>query len=131
MITGTCLCGAVKLRINGELHQPRYCHCGNCRKFAGSSPAAWALANAAELQHESAEGGVIKYNSGRGLRCFCGNCGGPVWFESLDFPEIVAVPLGIIDAGDVPSPTMHLWTDSKPSWCILDDSLDKHPQGPP
>ncbi len=131
MITGACLCGAVQLRINGELRAPRYCHCENCRKFAGTTPAAWAMANAEALQHDSAADGVSKFNSGHGLRCFCANCGSPVWFESLDYPEIVAIPLGVLDAGDVPAPTMHLWTNSKPSWCTLDDNLDKHPQGPP
>lgn len=69
---------------------------------------------------------VKKFNSGKGLRCFCGNCGSPVWFESLDHAAIVAIPLGVLDDGDIPTPEMHIWTRSKPDWCAITDSLPQH-----
>ena len=67
-----------------------------------------------------------QFNSGQGLRCFCSQCGCAVWFESLDYPDIVAIPLGAIDTGTVPEPEMHLWLDSKPDWCQVLDDLPKH-----
>ena len=117
MITGSCLCGATRFRLNGSLSGARYCHCANCRKFAGVSPAAWAMAKSADLAVHCASAG--KFNSGRGVRNFCRECGCPVWFESLDFPEIVGIPLGVIDEGEVPMPGMHLWVGSMPAWCQI------------
>ena len=119
--------------LNGELSSARYCHCSNCVKFAGTSPAVWAMANREELtvKNGSDENSAIsKYNSGHGLRCFCSNCGSPVWFESLDFPNILAIPLGVLDEGTAPLPEKHLWIASKPDWCSVKDDLPKFKQGP-
>ena len=36
MLRGTCLCGAVRLEVAGELeHPPEACHCSQCRKQSG------------------------------------------------------------------------------------------------
>src|SRR5262245_61771791 len=35
MHTGSCLCGAVKFSIEGELKPPDACHCSQCRKVSG------------------------------------------------------------------------------------------------
>ena len=129
MITGACLCGEVSFTFSEPLVGARYCHCENCRKFSGTSPAAWAMGNTGAMQKHG-DALVKRWNSGRGLRCFCSACGCPVWFESLDFPDIVAVPLGTIDQGEVPPPEKHLWMDSKPDWCVVQDNLPKHPNYP-
>ena len=37
MITGTCLCGAVRLEIDEPLEKaPEACHCSQCRKQTGN-----------------------------------------------------------------------------------------------
>ena len=131
MYQGSCLCGAAKFTLGGALHSTRYCHCANCRKFAGTSPATWAIGDSSALALTTTNAQVSKYDSGRGLRCFCACCGSPLWFESLDYPEIVAIPLGVLDSGDVPPPEMHLWTASKPAWCAVNDDLPKHETHPP
>ncbi len=127
--TGSCLCGAVSFRLQGPLRQPRYCHCEYCRKFSGTSPASWAMAHRPHLEtNQQTE--LIRYDSGHGIRCSCGICGSPVWFESKDYADVVGIPLGLIDEGEVPTPEFHLWTDSMPTWCELNDDLPKYPQGP-
>ncbi|NKB35513.1 MAG: GFA family protein [Pseudomonadales bacterium] len=130
MFTGSCLCQAIRFELNGELSSPRYCHCNKCVKFSGTSPAAWAMATSAELSLVNPNAEVTKFNSGRGLRCFCSNCGSGVWFESIDFPEIVGIPLGVIDEGEIPTPEQHLWVNSKPDWCTINDELPQREQGP-
>ncbi len=129
-ITGSCLCGATKIAIAGALRSVRLCHCKNCVKFAGTSPAAWAMAQSSEFQVADSDTPVTKFNSGAGLRCFCSACGSSVWFESFDFPDVVGIPLGVVDTGWVPNPEFHLWTDSNPTWCRINDGLPKFPQGP-
>ncbi|MGI9235684.1 MAG: GFA family protein [Woeseiaceae bacterium] len=133
MISGSCLCGSVQLTLDGDLTSARYCYCTNCTKFAGTAPATWAIAERSKLEVNS-RGHVKKFNSGKGLRCFCTDCGSPVWFESLDYPDMVAIPLGVLDDGAVPAPTAHIWTQSKPDWCRITDKLPQHasyPQTPP
>ncbi len=72
MIHGSCLCGAVSFLLDGQLRGVRYCHCANCRKFAGTSPATWAMADACELRVTTSDVQVSRFNSGRGVRCICG-----------------------------------------------------------
>ena len=74
--------------------------------------------------------GVTKYNAGKGNRVFCSTCGSPLWFEPEKLPQFRGIPLGVIDAGDVPNPEMHVWTRSKVSWAPISDDLpqyDTHP----
>lgn len=78
----------------------------------------------------SAQAEVVRYNSGRGMRCFCPGCGSPLWFESLDFPEMSAIPLGVLDSDDIQAPVMHIWTRSMPVWSSIDDDLPQYPEYP-
>lgn len=124
-----CGCAAHRLRIEDQLQAVRYCHCANCRKFSGTSPALWAMVRRDALRVERADSPVGRFNSGRGVRCFCTRCGTPLWFESLDYPHICGLPLGALDAG-IPVAQLHLWWDSKPAWCVVTDDLPRHAQGP-
>jgi hypothetical protein len=130
MIHGSCLCGTVSFSLDGQLRGVRYCHCANCRKFAGTSPATWAMADASKLLLTAPDAQVGRFNSGRGIRCFCLACGSPVWFESIDYPEIIGIPLGVIDEGEHPAPKTHLWVRSKPGWYEILDDLERHEGGP-
>lgn len=130
MNSGACLCGAIRFTLDCELRAPRNCYCENCTRFAGTAPATWAIALSAALTVTTSREAVTKFDSGKGLRCFCSRCGSPVWFESKDHPEFVAIPLGVLDAGDVPSPEMHIWTASKPTWCAINDDLPQFETNP-
>ncbi len=130
MMHGSCLCGAIAFTLDGELRAPRYCYCRHCTKLAGTAPAAWAMAKSANLDVTTSEKTLARYDSGRGLRCFCTRCGAPVWFESKDFPDIIAIPLGVLDDGEIPSPEVHIWVTSKPDWCNICDDLPQHSRYP-
>jgi len=129
MIECSCLCGRIAFQVDGDLQSVRYCHCSNCRKFAGTSPAAWAIANSADFSAPT-DVAIGRFDSGQGIRCFCPDCGSPVWFESKDYPEILGIPLGVIDAGIVPTVEMHLWVHSKPDWYSINDDKPKFSRGP-
>jgi hypothetical protein len=130
MIKGSCLCGNVSLEIAGPLRNARFCHCSNCRKFSGMSPAAWGLVQTDQLTVSPSDSGVSKYNSGGGLRAFCSSCGSPLWYEPAGMPQYRGIPLGVIDEGEVPNPAMHVWTKSKVPWTSFGDEIpvyETHP----
>lgn len=130
MLQGSCLCGSIRFTLDGSLESARYCYCRNCTKFAGTSPATWAIAQKSSLKLVDTDVRVARFDSGKGLRCFCTQCGSPIWFESLDYPELVAIPLGVLDEGDVPKPERHIWVRSKPDWCTICDELPQHETNP-
>ena len=79
MIRGSCLCGGVKYRINGQLSDARFCHCSMCRKAHGSAFRARATVKAGDF--EFIEGGdlVTFYESSPGnRRGFSRVCGSPI-----------------------------------------------------
>ena len=127
---GSCLCGCVTYEIDGEIHNARYCHCTNCRKFSGTAYAAWGLARTDRFVVTSSPDNVTKYDSGGGLRVFCTTCGSPLWYEPNGLPQFRGIPLGAIDDRAVASPTMHVWTQSKVEWASIGDGLPQHPTHP-
>lgn len=126
MSEGSCLCGGVTFEVRGGILNPRYCHCANCRKFAGTAPAAWAMVRTEDFVLTSPEAHVTRYDSGGGLRVFCATCGSSLWYEPKGLDEYRGVALGAFDSGHVPAPTMHLWTKSKASWVSIADGLTQH-----
>jgi hypothetical protein len=92
--------------------------------------AAWGVVQANDLMVTAGESGVTKFDSGGGLRVFCSSCGSPLWYEPANVPTFRGIPLGVIDAGDVPTPQMHVWMKSKVSWASFEDELPRHETHP-
>ncbi len=130
MLTGSCLCGQVSFEISAAIRNARYCHCSKCRKFSGTAYAAWGLVRSEEFKLTSPSVSVAKYNSGGGARVFCANCGSPLWFEPENMPAFRGIPLGVIDAGEVAPPEMHVWTKSMVSWVSLPKDVPHHETHP-
>jgi len=126
MVRGSCLCGSVAFEIEDAIHDARFCHCTNCRKFSGAPFAAWGLIETRNLRLSPPDPGVTKYDSGGGLRVFCSMCGSPLWYEPADMPHYRGIPLGVVDDGEVPAPAMHVWLRSKVAWMSIADALPKH-----
>lgn len=125
MYSATCLCQAVTFEI-GELFYGRFCHCENCRKYAGTSPAAWIAAEANSLMVLSGESLVTKYETETRRRCFCSVCGSPLWSEINEYPELLGIPCGVLNERDLPKPELQVWAQSKVPWCRVADDLPIH-----
>jgi hypothetical protein len=126
----SCLCGGVTYEIAGPILRPRYCHCVNCRKFSGTAHAAWGLVESAHVVMGQSNTGLGKYDSGHGLRVFCSSCGSPLWYEPTRMPQYRGIPLGVIDAGEVPKPQMRVWMRSHVAWESISDDLPQHDTHP-
>jgi len=129
MLTASCLCRAVSFEITTPLEDARHCHCENCRKFTGAGSAQWAITHVKGLNITSSAT-IQRYNSGGGMRCFCATCGSPLWFESALDKNLVAIPLGVLDEGQIPKPESHIWTQSCPTWFDICDDLECYPTNP-
>jgi len=131
MVSGSCLCGRVKYRINGLLFDARYCHCSMCRKAHGSAFRARASVKANDF--EFVEGGelVTFYESSPGnRRGFCRFCGSPIVSKFEAHPEYFGLPLGALDDDPAIRPTLHVHVASKAPWFTITDGLPQLPEGP-
>lgn len=130
MVVASCLCKSIEFTVSGDLHYSRYCHCESCRKYSGTSGAAWSTAETAHFAITKLGAQISRYRSGSTYRCFCSNCGSPLYSESLDYPELIGIPLGVLDDGDIPEPELRLWIRSKKEWESVDDDLPKYDTEP-
>lgn len=127
---GSCLCGSVRWRVDGELSSVSHCHCSMCRKAHGTAFGTYAVASRSALRWLSGESAVTRYASSPGTeRGFCSRCGSVVPEDYGD--TLVFVPLGCLDDNQVPVPTEHIFVGSRARWHTITDALAQHDAYPP
>ncbi|MFS8185056.1 GFA family protein [Pseudovibrio denitrificans] len=105
-MTGSCLCGVVRVVASGKPDRVGVCHCMDCRKHHG------AVFHASAIYPEDAVSVVGQTNSYQG-RVFCPRCGSSVYSTSEGEVE---VHLGILDKPNQLAPTYELWTIRRENW---------------
>jgi hypothetical protein len=106
VLTGGCACGRVRIAAVGQPDRVGICHCLDCRKHHG------ALFYAAAVFPQQAVTIVGELRDYAG-RCFCPNCGSPVFARSGDEIE---VHLGTLDAPNALTPSYEGWTSRREAW---------------
>ncbi|KIC21943.1 MULTISPECIES: GFA family protein [unclassified Leisingera] len=82
VLEGRCLCGAVKIRVEGA-HDPHpgACHCRMCQRWSGGL----FLCFEADAEAVTVEGPVARYQSSAfAERAFCSTCGSHLWMRDVD-----------------------------------------------
>ena len=122
MLTGSCLCGSVRFRIDGELGPAGYCHCSQCRKASGSAFAANAPVRRKYHSFTRGEGSIREFESSPGkFRAFCCHCGSPLYSrldaepETLRIRGPVRIEQGLNDTTVFPNFTQSLVSEIKAS----------------
>jgi hypothetical protein len=123
MLQGSCLCGAVRYEVEGELGPIVLCHCSMCRKAQGSAFAATAPVEAARFRVVSGADALTGYaSSPQKRRWFCSRCGSPIYSRHDARPEVVRLRIGTLDTRIAARPSAHIHVASKSEWFeILDD----------
>jgi hypothetical protein len=130
MVSGTCLCGAVRFEIDGRLTPTQYCHAERCRKTTGSAFAAEVAAKASAFRWTRGENLVVVYEAPLlsepppYRHAFCRVCGSPlpVALEGTDF---VVFHAGVLDGDVETAPFRHVFVEQNPSWHTITDDLPR------
>ncbi len=56
-------------------------------------------------------------------RSFCGRCGTPLTYRHADYPDRIDIMTCTLDDPEAFPPTLHIWTNHKPSWSGISDGL--------
>lgn len=121
-----CLCGRVRLRIDGAPVRVFQCHCSDCRKTTGGGPALIALLprDAVAVQRGTPGGHAVVGASGHEVRrAFCRDCGTPLYADLAKSPDLVAVMAGVWDADPGLRPAAAVWTGSAPGWHAIPEGI--------
>ena len=131
-ITGGCLCGAVRYRIDAEPLAARICWCRDCQ-YIGAGSGTVNLAFPSEAVHIEGElrDHVSKADSGNLMhRSFCAKCGTPVTTQSEARRHLISIRAGTLDDPEIGKPKITIWTASAPSWACIDESLPQEKRQP-
>jgi hypothetical protein len=115
MYEGSCLCGEVKFRVEGEFESFFLCHCKYCQKDSGSAHSANLFSNTAKLQWTRGLEKVktFKLPSTRHVKSFCQVCSSALPNQELGF---LAIPAGSLDTKISIRPQAHIFHSSRASW---------------
>jgi hypothetical protein len=118
MITGGCLCGAVRYTAEADPTTATVCHCRDCQKFSGSAFAALVLVSKEKL----ALNGTLKTFSSIGgsgsplLRHFCPECGSSIAEQPGTRPDIFVLNVGTFDNPTMAKPSREIFCDDALPW---------------
>lgn len=125
MITGGCLCGAVRYRCNGPPQSVGLCQCERCQRQSGS---AFLIATVFAREAVTIEGKLTTYvaadDNGAALsRHFCPACGSAVMITLDRYPEIRSIMGGTLDDKAWIKPEFSLWCSSGQPWLALPEGI--------
>ena len=127
------MCGGVRFEIAAPLVSSGYCHCTRCQRRTGSAASASARIAPGSLRITAGEELLSSWDPPDGFKkVFCSACGGALWAQSPDDPEIVAVRMGTFDRDPGIRPSYRQFTAYAAPWePIPDDGLPRHPERVP
>src|SRR5699024_12170203 len=95
-----------------------------CRKASGSSFATNMLVKAEDLTVTGGADSIKAYQSSVGeYRCFCSECGSPLYSKASARLDKVSVRCGTLDDAPAIRPSMHIHVASKAPWFEVLDAL--------
>lgn len=124
-LTGRCLCGAVRYRLEDTPFDAGYCHCRMCQLASGAP--VMAFATIARTKFLVTRGEPKRRRSSEfGERWFCGSCGTPLAVLVTHQPETLDFTIATLDEPDNLPPGFHIWCGSKIAWFESADGLPRH-----
>ena len=125
MVSGKCLCGAVRYEIEGSISPIWLCHCSKCRRATGSAFHASAVCRPEQFRWLQGEDEIAEYADTPGYKTrFCRTCGSPVPSYLEDF-GMVFLHAGGLDGDPGRGVVHHIFVGSKAPWYEI---LDGQPQ---
>lgn len=127
VITGSCLCGAVRFEITSRILSMGNCHCTMCRKQHGTAFSTYCQVEKSGLQIKAGKSHIQRYaSSDSAERSFCADCGTKLTFTFHALPDRVWIAAGALDDDPGAIPEYHIFVGSKAPWYEIKDELQQH-----
>lgn len=122
---GSCLCGAVRFEVAGDLPPPDACHCTDCRKHSGHYFVSTDVPRAAVTLH-GAEALRWYFSSEKVRRGFCATCGSSLFWDPVE-RDWIGIGMGAFDGPTGTRTHIHVHVADKGDYYDLDDGLPQRP----
>lgn len=124
MHKGSCLCGAVRFEVAGDLPGPDACHCRMCRKQSGHYFASTDIPRAA-LTISGEENVTWFQSSERVRRGFCKTCGSSLFWDPPG-KDWTGVAMGAFDTPTDTRLRVHIFVAEKGDYYDIADGLPQN-----
>ena len=133
MITGGCLCKAVRYATDSKPITTRYCWCRVCQYFAtGNAAVSVCFPSAGMSVMGETRDFVSIADSGNIMhRRFCPTCGVHLFSDAESRPHLIFVRAGTLDDREIVQPAATIWKSKAPSWACLNQDLASWDGQPP
>lgn len=121
MPNGSCLCGAVRFEVAGELKAPDACHCTACRKTTGHYLVSTDVPRDRLTVHGAEQVGWYA-SSEKVRRGFCSVCGSTLFWDPLH-RDWTSIAMGAFEAPTGTHIEMHIFVDEKGDYYDIADGL--------
>jgi hypothetical protein len=125
MHSGSCLCGAVRIEVEGELPGPDACHCSQCRKTSGH---VWASTDVPRARVTiRGDDAVTWYRSSEKVRRgFCATCGSALFWDPLGL-DYIGIAMGAFDPPTGTHLAIHVHVADKSDYYDITDGVPQKP----
>jgi len=115
-MTGSCLCGEIEFEAEEIPGMVFNCHCSRCRKSHGAVFATQAFAVRSSLKLKKGKHLLKEYESTRGIRTFCSNCGSRLMNYAKDNGDYLSIAVACLDSSYRGKPVADAFLASKADW---------------
>lgn len=115
----TCACGQLRIRYEGDPVRVSICHCLDCQRRTGSpfGVQAWFPRDRVGTPVGEPQLYARQAESGRAVTfSFCLACGGTVFWQAEQRPDLVAVAVGAFADPTFPAPGHSVWERRRHGW---------------
>ncbi len=120
---GSCYCGSAVFEYDGVPSGAIHCHCGMCRRLSGAAFTTWISFPKQGFRLLDSDA-LKKFSpSKNAVRSFCGACGTNLFTEDMRYPDVVAVPAGVIAEELDKKVDGHYFVSHKAEWHVIGDEL--------
>jgi hypothetical protein len=126
MHKGSCLCGAVRFEVAGDLKAPDACHCRQCRKHTGHFLASTDVPRSSLTVH-GAEHVAWYASSEKVRRGFCSRCGSTLFWDPVH-RDWTGIAMGAFDTPTRTHLGMHIFVAEKGDYYDIADGLPQNPR---
>jgi hypothetical protein len=130
LLTGSCLCGAVRFELSERPADAGYCHCTRCQRRTGAAASAQARINGLSFHLLSGEAQIKSWRHADGgfEKVFCGQCGAHLLSRNPDDPRQMSIRMSAFDSDPGVRPSWRAYVDFAAVWePIPDDGLERYP----
>jgi len=124
---GSCMCGAVKFRVTGELGEMMNCHCTHCRKSHAAAFATYIEVPWSRFEFSKGKDHLTTYKTDSGTkRSFCKTCGSIVICFADSDKTNLEISASVLDTPTDLKPAYDIYVRSKASWYEITGNRPQH-----